>query len=56
MGNALRQIAQEPDLAQQFSQFGFDLKASSPEELTKILKEETAHWGVVVKQSGATAQ
>ena len=56
IGDALRQIAKEPALARQFSQLGFQLKASSPEELTQMLKEETSRWGAVVKQSGATAQ
>ncbi len=56
MSDALREIAHEPQLARQFSQLGFHLKASSPEQLSKILKEETSRWGPVVKQSGATAQ
>jgi len=41
-----------PDLQQRFRELGYDVIASSPEELGAHLKKEAAKWGKVIKERG----
>ena len=43
---------QAPDLQQRFRELGFDVIASSPEELGAHLKKEAAKWAKVIKERG----
>jgi tripartite-type tricarboxylate transporter receptor subunit TctC len=43
---------QAPELQQRFRELGFDIIASSPEELGAHLKKESAKWGKVIKERG----
>jgi tripartite-type tricarboxylate transporter receptor subunit TctC len=43
-----------PDVAKRFTDLGFDLVPSSPEQFAAFMKDEIARWGVVVKASGAS--
>ena len=49
----LVKIANDPAMREQLLQLGFEVQTSTPTELARHLKEETARWGKVVKQSGA---
>ena len=49
----LVKIASDPAMREQLLQLGFEVQTSTPAELARHLKEETARWGKVVKQSGA---
>jgi tripartite-type tricarboxylate transporter receptor subunit TctC len=53
---SIRKIVSEPDIASMLGGMGFTVQSSSPEELGKILKRDTARWGEIVKLSGAEAQ
>lgn len=53
---SIRKIVGEPDIASMLGGMGFTVQSSSPEELGKILKRDTARWGEIVKSSGAEAQ
>ena len=44
-----------PDQAQRFTDRGFDIIASSPEELATHLKSEVTKWGRVIKERGMKA-
>jgi len=48
IGKAMR----APDLQQRFRELGYDVIASSPEELGAHLKKESAKWGKVIKERG----
>ena len=43
---------QAPELQQRFRELGFDIIASSPEELGAHLKKESAKWAKVIKERG----
>ncbi len=43
---------QAPDLQQRFRELGFDVIASTPEELGAHLKKEAAKWSKVIKERG----
>jgi tripartite-type tricarboxylate transporter receptor subunit TctC len=49
----LVKIANDHAMREQLLQLGFEVQTSTPNELARHLKEETARWGKVVKQSGA---
>jgi len=49
----LVKITSDPAMREQLLQLGFEVQTSTPAELARHLKEETARWGKVVKQSGA---
>ena len=49
----LVKITSDNAMREQLLQLGFEVQTSTPAELARHLKEETARWGKVVKQSGA---
>ena len=46
----------QPDVAKRFAQLGAEPVGSSPEELGKYLKTETARWAEVVRMRNITAE
>ena len=42
-----------PDLLKKLSDQGADVAGSTPEQFAKLIRDETARWGKVVKESGA---
>lgn len=52
LNDRLAKTFQVPELQQRFRELGFDIIASSPEELGAHLKKETAKWGKVIKERG----
>ncbi|MGC3987772.1 MAG: tripartite tricarboxylate transporter substrate binding protein [Pseudorhodoferax sp.] len=49
-----RQGAGQPDVKQKIAAQGGDVVAETPEQFAAFIKAETAKWGKVVKESGAT--
>jgi tripartite-type tricarboxylate transporter receptor subunit TctC len=53
---AIRAAVQMPDVAEAFTQLGFEPFANTPAELVKAVKEENAAWGPIVKRVGFTPE
>ncbi len=47
--------ARSPDIVERFAKDGADVVASSPEHFRKVIIEEVAMWGRVIKQAGIKA-
>ena len=56
LGDATVRAARSPDLRQKLVDQGAEPVGSTPEEFTKLLREEVARWAEVVKLSGAKAE
>ena len=56
LNDATVRAARSPELRQKLVEQGADPVGNSPEEFTKLLKEEVAKWAEVVKISGAKAE
>ena len=48
--------ARAPDLKQKMVEQGADPVGNTPEEFSKLLREEVARWAEIVKLSGAKAE
>ncbi len=55
LNEKVRQVMRAPEFSRQFEQRGFDVIASSPEELASHLKSELGKWGKVIKDRGMRA-
>jgi tripartite-type tricarboxylate transporter receptor subunit TctC len=53
---AIRAAVAMPDVAEAFTQLGFEPFANTPAELAKAVKEENAAWGPIVKRVGFTPE
>jgi tripartite-type tricarboxylate transporter receptor subunit TctC len=53
---AIRAAVAMPDVAEGFTQLGFEPYANTPAELAKAVKDENAAWGPVVKRVGFTPE
>ncbi len=53
MSTEVRKAMTSPDLVEQYANFGFDAKYSSPEQFAALIKKDLDLWGKVVKGSGA---
>lgn len=49
---ALRRVLAMPEVRERLATFGFEARASSPEELDQIAKADALVWGPVIKASG----
>ena len=54
LSEELRRILAMPDIQQKIAEQGGDVVAETPEQFAAFIKAETAKWGKVVKDSGAT--
>ncbi|MEO7726642.1 MAG: tripartite tricarboxylate transporter substrate binding protein [Burkholderiales bacterium] len=55
LSDKISQVLRAPDFARTFEQRGFDIIASTPNELATHLKSELAKWGRVIKERGMRA-
>lgn len=55
LNDRIRQVMRAPEFARPFEQRGFEVIASTPEELAAHLKTELAKWGRVIKERGMKA-
>ena len=46
----------DPDTRERLAKIGLEVVASSPQELTQVLKRDVPKWGAAVKASGAVAE
>jgi tripartite-type tricarboxylate transporter receptor subunit TctC len=53
LAGAVAKAARAPDITQRLSDLGAEPVGSTPEEFSKLLREEVAKWAEVVKVSGA---
>lgn len=53
MNQMLNEIISTPDMRERLTGLGYEVQGSSSEEFARQLKDETAKWAKVVKQSGA---
>jgi len=53
LNQAIVQAVNTPELKNQLVQMGYEPESSSPEILSKLLKDDIAQWGQVVRASGA---
>jgi tripartite-type tricarboxylate transporter receptor subunit TctC len=56
LNQAFVKIAGAPETRERFATVGTDPMSSTPEQFAEFLKKETARWGKVVRESGATAE
>jgi tripartite-type tricarboxylate transporter receptor subunit TctC len=56
LGKATRQAAESPDTRRRLVDQGAEPVANTPEEFSKLLREEVAKWAEVVKISGAKSE
>ena len=52
---ALAKVLSQPDVKKKIADQGGDVVVETPEQFAAFIKAETAKWGKVVKESGATA-
>ncbi|RCW74240.1 Bug family tripartite tricarboxylate transporter substrate binding protein [Pseudorhodoferax soli] len=53
INGALQQVLAEPDTQDKLRQLGFEVWPSkTPEEFTKYVADQLAHWGALIRQSG----
>lgn len=52
LNKALKEVLQDPELADSLEQLGINLVLSSPSELAVTLEKEQAHWEDIIAQSG----
>jgi tripartite-type tricarboxylate transporter receptor subunit TctC len=52
LNDRIARAMQAPDLQQRFRDLGYDVIASSPEDLGAHLKKEAAKWARVIKERG----
>ena len=53
---AIAAALKHPDVAASAENFGLDLQASSPSELSELVKADADQWRVIIKQLGFTAE
>jgi tripartite-type tricarboxylate transporter receptor subunit TctC len=53
LAGAIRKAAQSPDIKRRLVDQGAEPMGNTPEEFSKLLREEVARWAEVVKVSGA---
>jgi tripartite-type tricarboxylate transporter receptor subunit TctC len=56
LNQAFTKITASPEARERFASVGTDPMTSTPEQFAEFLKKETARWGKVVRDSGATAE
>jgi tripartite-type tricarboxylate transporter receptor subunit TctC len=56
LNQAFVKIVAAPETRERFATVGTDPMSSTPEQFAEFLKKETARWGKVVRESGATAE
>ncbi|GAA0741445.1 twin-arginine translocation pathway signal protein [Ideonella azotifigens] len=54
--DAIRAAVAQPDVAEAFSQLGFEASAITPADMAKAVKAESAAWGPLVKRVGFTPE
>ena len=52
VGNAIRDVAKDPVMAQKLVEAGFTVVGSTPSEMAKLLNDEIPKWKRVVEESG----
>jgi tripartite-type tricarboxylate transporter receptor subunit TctC len=55
LSSSIAKISRNPDMRRHLTDQGAEPVGNSPEEFSKLLREEVARWGEVVKVSGAKA-
>lgn len=56
MGREVAAILAQPDVKEKLAAQGIEPAASSPEELTRLIKDDLVRWAKVIKESGARAE
>ena len=56
LNQAFTKIAAAPETRERFASVGTDPMSSTPGQFAEFLRKETARWGKVVRDSGATAE
>lgn len=53
LNNDINKALNEPDLRQKLIAQGADVTGSTPEQFSKLMREDIVRWGILVKESGA---
>ena len=53
---ALKGVLAQPDVLQKMTNLGFEVTATSPDELAAIMRADTEKWGPVIRASGFKAE
>jgi tripartite-type tricarboxylate transporter receptor subunit TctC len=56
LNQAFTKISAAADTRERFASVGTDPMSSTPEQFSEFLRKETARWGKVLRESGATAE
>jgi tripartite-type tricarboxylate transporter receptor subunit TctC len=54
--NAFKEVAAEPETIQALAKVGFDPWIQDPEQLAKIMREESARWGKLIRENNIKAE
>jgi len=54
LASAMRQTLEDPDMRRHLSTHGVEPTPSTPEELGRFIRDETAKWAPIIRASGAT--
>lgn len=54
LASAMRQTLQDPEMRRHLSTHGVEPTPSTPEELGRFIRDETAKWAPIIRASGAT--
>ncbi len=54
LSSELSRIVQMPDMRSRFGAVAIDLASGSPDELEKLVRQDTQRWAAVIKKSGVT--
>jgi len=54
--NAFKEVAAEPETIQALAKVGFDPWIQDPEQLAKIMRDESARWGKLIRENNIKAE
>jgi tripartite-type tricarboxylate transporter receptor subunit TctC len=54
--NAFKEVAAEPETVQALGKVGFDPWIQDPEQLARIMREESARWGKLIRENNIKAE
>ena len=54
--NAFKEVASEPEMVQSLAKVGFDPWIQDPEQLARIMREESARWGKLIRDNNIKAE
>jgi len=49
LNSALNETLKMPEMKEQYKKLGLDVRGGTPEDMAKVMKDDTERWGAVIK-------